>query len=285
MYQAKATGKSGWVMFEPTMRTLAVESLQLENDMSYAVADQQFALEYQPVIELESNKVVGFEALVRWHHPELGVIVPDKFIPIAERNGLIIPIGRWVLRTACQTAAVWRERYRDDLTMAVNLSARQLASADLLDDVRNALHDAGLTPSALVLEMTETALVHDASLAAERLHQLRTLGVRLAIDDFGTGYSSLSYLRQFPVDILKIDRSFINTIVDREQIPAIVRGLLDLGRTLQLETVAEGIESETQLGYLRDERCGLGQGFLFARPMPASEAEQMLDLMTAAPTG
>ncbi len=164
--------------------------------------------------------------------------------------------------------------------MAVNLSARQLASAELFHHVQDALHTAGLDPSALVLEMTETALVQDPILAAARLHQLRTLGVRLAIDDFGTGYSSLSYLRQFPVDILKIDRSFINTITDRDKVPAIVRGLLDLARTLELETIAEGIETDAQLDQLRDQHCELGQGYLFARPLPLEQAEALLETMS-----
>jgi predicted signal transduction protein with EAL and GGDEF domain len=271
MYQAKTTGKSRWVLYEPTMRAAAVERLQLESDMAHALERDQLTLVYQPVVELETNRIVGFEALLRWHHPELGTVMPDKFIPIAEANGMIVPMGRWVLQTACQTAAGWRDRHPGQLTMAVNLSARQLASSELFHHVQHALHRAGIEPSALVLEMTETALIQDAPLAAARLHQLRTLGVRLAIDDFGTGYSSLSYLRQFPVDILKIDRSFIDTITDREKIPAIVRGLLDLGRTLQLETVAEGIESDAQLGQLRDEHCELGQGYLFARPCAGSD--------------
>ena len=167
--------------------------------------------------------------------------------------------------------------------MAVNLSARQLAAPELFNHVQDALRAARLDPAALVLEMTETALVHDPALAASKLQELRGLGVRLAIDDFGTGYSSLSYLRQFPIDILKIDRSFINMIVDRDQVPAIVRGLLDLGRTLQLETVAEGIESGAQLAQLRDERCALGQGFLFARPLHAEDAERLLETL-APPT-
>jgi EAL domain-containing protein (putative c-di-GMP-specific phosphodiesterase class I) len=203
--------------------------------------------------------------------------MPDQFIPIAEDNGMIIPIGRWVLKTACLTAAMWLQDRPGQLTMAVNLSARQLASAELFHHVHDALHAAGLDPSALVLEMTETALVQDATLAAARLHQLRTLGVRLAIDDFGTGYSSLSYLRQFPVDILKIDRSFINAITDRDKVPAIVRGLLGLARTLGLETIAEGIETDAQLAQLRDENCELGQGYLFARPLPLEQAEALLD--------
>jgi diguanylate cyclase (GGDEF)-like protein/PAS domain S-box-containing protein len=277
MYQAKTTGKARWVLYEPTMRAAAVQRVQLENELTYALERDQFKLVYQPVVDLETNRIVGFEALLRWEHPELGAVMPDQFIPIAEDNGTIIPIGRWVLQTACRTAAAWRDKHPGHLTMAVNLSARQLASADLFHHVQDALRAARLDPSALVLEMTETALVQDATLAAARLHQLRTLGVRLAIDDFGTGYSSLSYLRQFPVDILKIDRSFINTITDRERIPAIVRGLLDLARTLELETIAEGIETDAQLGQLRDQHCGLGQGYLFARPLPLERAEALLD--------
>ena len=281
MYQAKTTGKSRWVLYESAMRASAVERLQLENDMARMVEDNQLSLVYQPVVELETNRIVGFEALVRWEHPTLGTIMPDHFIPAAEDNGMIIAIGEWVLQTACRTVAGWRDRHPGPLTMAVNLSARQLAARELLDHVQDALRAAHLDPAALVLEMTETALVQDPAQAAAALHQLRTLGVRLAIDDFGTGYSSLSYLRQFPVDILKIDRSFINMIVDRDMVPAIVRGLLDLGRTLQLETVAEGIESSAQLAQLRDERCEFGQGFLFARPLRAEEAERLLEALAS----
>ncbi len=283
MYQAKTQGKARWVLYESAMRAMAVERLELETDMARAVEANQLELVYQPVVELETNKIVGFEALVRWEHPILGTIMPDQFIPIAEDNGMIIVIGEWVLRTACRTAAEWRERHPGSLTMAVNLSARQLAAPELFNHVQDALRAARLDPAALVLEMTETALVHDPALAASKLQELRGLGVRLAIDDFGTGYSSLSYLRQFPIDILKIDRSFINMIVDRDQVPAIVRGLLDLGRTLQLETVAEGIESGAQLAQLRDERCALGQGFLFARPLRAEDAERLLETL-APPT-
>ena len=280
MYQAKTTGKGRWVIYEPTMRAAAVQRLQLENELAHALERDQFKLAYQPVVELETNHIVGFEALLRWEHPELGAVMPDQFIPIAEENGMIIPIGRWVLRTACHTAARWLGDHPGELTMAVNLSARQLASAELFHHVQDALQSAGLDSSALVLEMTETALVQDPILAAARLHQLRTLGVRLAIDDFGTGYSSLSYLRQFPVDILKIDRSFINTITDRDKVPAIVRGLLDLARTLELETIAEGIETDAQLEQLREQRCQLGQGYLFARPLPLEHAEALLDSMS-----
>jgi diguanylate cyclase (GGDEF)-like protein len=280
MYQAKTTGRARWVVYEPNMRAAAVQRALIENALTHALEREQFKLVYQPVVELETNRIVGFEALLRWEHPELGAVMPDQFIPIAEDNGMIIPIGRWVLQTACRTAAGWLVDHPGQLTMAVNLSARQLASSELFHHVQDALDAAGLDSSALVLEMTETALVHDPTLAAARLHQLRTLGVRLAIDDFGTGYSSLSYLRQFPVDILKIDRSFINTITDRDRVPAIVRGLLELARTLGLETIAEGIETDAQLGQLRDQHCELGQGYLFARPLPLEQAEALLDTMS-----
>ena len=281
MYQAKTSGKARWVLYDPTMREAAIERVQLENELIHALERDQFRLVYQPVVELATNRIVGFEALLRWEHPELGAVMPDQFIPIVEDNGMIIPIGRWVLKTACRTIAAWLEDRPGELTMAVNLSAKQLASAELFHHVQDALQSNGLDPSALVLEMTETALVQDATLAAARLHQLRTLGVRLAIDDFGTGYSSLSYLRQFPVDILKIDRSFINTITERETVPAIVRGLLELARTLGLETIAEGIETEAQHGQLRDQHCALGQGYLFARPLPLEQAEALLDPLPA----
>ena len=282
MYQAKTTGRACWVLYEPTMRAAALERLQLEGDLTRAVVDQQLRLVYQPVVELATERVVGFEALIRWDHPELGQIMPDRFIPIAEQNGAIIPIGRWVLQTACRTAVGWIERHEPTLTMAVNLSGRQLASDGIVDDVRTALADAGLEPASLVLEMTETALIEDPERAAAKLRDLRDLGVRLAIDDFGTGYSSLSYLQQFPVDILKIDRSFISRITDRHQVPAIMRGLLDFSRTMQLETIAEGIESVAQLDQLRDQHCQLGQGYLFSRPLPADEAERLLDVATVA---
>jgi len=278
MYRAKTTGKAKWTVYDAGMRTVAVERLALENDLRQALDRKEFRLEYQPVIELETGRVVGFEALLRWDHPEFGVLPPDRFIPITEENGLIVPIGRWVLGEATRTAARWQKKFgtQRHVTMAVNVSGRQLASSDLVADVADALARSGLTPSSLVLEMTETVLISDPTAAAERLHELRRLGVRLAIDDFGTGYSSLSYLRHFPVDILKIDRSFVHTITEREKVPAIVRGLLDLGRTLQLETVAEGVELDFQRKQLREENCDLAQGFLFARPLPPEDAELLL---------
>ncbi len=280
MYRAKAAGKGRWVVFDAEMRVATIERLRFETDLVGALDAGQFRLVYQPVVELSSpdNRVVGFEALLRWDHPILGTIAPERFIPLVEDSGLMVPIGAWVLQEACRTAARWQSEYTREggLSMAVNISARQLASPDLVNEVASALEEAGLEPSMLVLEITESVLIADAAVAARRLRRLRELGVRLAIDDFGTGYSSLSYLREFPVDILKIDKSFIDRITDASDAPAIVRGLLDLGRTLQLKVVAEGVELAVQRDHLRAEHCDFAQGYLFAKPLDADEVELLL---------
>jgi diguanylate cyclase (GGDEF)-like protein/PAS domain S-box-containing protein len=291
MYRAKAVGKGQSVVYEPSMRTAAVERLRIENDLVHALERDQLRLAYQPVVLMETGEILGFEALLRWHHPELGVLPPDKFIPVAEESGLIAPIGQWVLGEACRQAAQWRRDLpaSGNLSMAVNVSGRQVASDTLVQHVATALADSGLAPSSLVLEMTETVLIQDPETAAARLQELRRLGVRLAVDDFGTGYSSLSYLRQFSVDILKVDRSFVATITDAVAIPPIVRGLLDLGRTLGLEIIAEGVEYDVQREVLLAQGCDLAQGFLFARPLSPSDARTLLTgtLRSAAavPTG
>jgi diguanylate cyclase (GGDEF)-like protein/PAS domain S-box-containing protein len=277
MYRAKAGGRARWMVHDPEMRMAAVERLRLGTDLSRALDAGQFSLLYQPVVELATERVVGFEALIRWQHPNFGVLTPDRFIPIAEDTGQIVRIGKWVIEEACRTAAVWQRAYPAlPLTMAVNLSARQVASAELIRDVAAALASSGLDARSLVLEMTETTLVEDAEAAARRLTELRELGVRVAIDDFGTGYSSLSYLRKFTVDILKIDRSFVETIQRAGEVPAIVRGLLNLGHTLNLELIAEGVELPVQRDELRGHGCQLGQGYLFSTPISAVEAELLL---------
>ena len=277
MYKAKTTGKSTSVLYDPAMRTAGLERLQLDSDLRQVLSRRQLRLAYQPIVELESRVVCGFEALLRWDHPTLGDIQPETFIPIAEGNGTIVAIGQWVLEEACRTAEEWQRAYPSaGLTMAVNMSARQIATPDIVDQVATALDRSGFAPASLILEMTEGVLVQDAEIASQRLHALRALGVRLAIDDFGTGYSSLSYLRQFPIDILKIDKSFTYTITDRLHIPPIVRGLLDLAKTLHLETVAEGIELDVQLDGLCDQHCDFGQGFLFARPLSYFDASALL---------
>ena len=287
MYWAKGAGRGRFVVFNPQMRSAAAERLQLERDLWAALGDDQFRLVYQPVVDLGSERVVGFEALLRWDHPTLGVVMPERFLPVAEEIGVIVDVGRWVLQEACAAAAAWRRDHSGaaGVSMAVNVSPTQLASPDLVGDVRRALADSGLPPSALILELTESVLVRDPLLAAERLRELRTLGVRLALDDFGTGYSSLSHLRQFTVDILKIDRSFVSAIDDAEVMPGILRGLINLGHALDLEIVAEGIELEGQRTHLRDGHVGLAQGYLFAAPLEATDAELLLMGRSGAPDG
>ncbi|MBK5334152.1 MAG: EAL domain-containing protein [Ilumatobacteraceae bacterium] len=277
MYKAKTTGKSKWALYEPAMRTAALNRLELESDLHQAVEERQLRLVYQPIIELQTDKIVGFEALLRWDHPTRGLIEPDTFIPIAESSGTMVGIGRWVLEEACRTAAKWRHMFPTvRLTMAVNLSARQLAAPDIVGDVANALVRSGFGATSLILEMTESVLVQDPETATHRLQALRALGVRVALDDFGTGYSSLSYLRQFPIDILKIDKSFTNTINDRAIIPPIVHGLLELAKTLKMTTIAEGIELEVQRDSLREQRCEYGQGYLFSRPLDVGDATKLI---------
>jgi len=275
MYQAKANGRGRIELYRSEMRELAMERLRIETELPIALELGQFRLVYQPVVELASGRVNGFEALLRWDHPEHGPIPPDRFIPICEENGMIHPLGDWVLRTACATAARWQESGHC-VTIAVNISGRQLSSESLVDLVREVLDRSGLRPGSLVLEVTETSLVDDAEAAAARLKELRQLGVQLAIDDFGTGYSSLAYLQLFPVDILKIDGSFVQCIDDPESVPAIIPGLLGLGRTLGLQVIAEGIEHEVQRTWLQAEGCVYGQGYLFSTPLSADEAVSVL---------
>jgi diguanylate cyclase (GGDEF)-like protein len=277
MYRAKAAGRAQWVVFDPEMRTAALQRIELERELAGALAAGQLRLAYQPVVDLRTEQVTGFEALLRWQHPTLGAVGPDRFVPVAEDSGEIVAIGRWVLAQATATAARWQRAHPGRrLSMAVNVSARQLVGGTLLQHVAEALTTSGLAPSALVLEVTETALVTDPAAVAERLAELRSLGVRLALDDFGTGYSSLSYLRQFDVDVLKIDRSFVTLLDGSPDDAAIVHGLVQLGRTLRLEVVAEGVETTGQRDRLQAERCDSAQGYLFSAPLEEADAELLL---------
>jgi EAL domain-containing protein (putative c-di-GMP-specific phosphodiesterase class I) len=223
--------------------------------------------------------VIGVEALIRWRHPTRGIVSPIDFIPIAEQSGLILPIGRWVLEQACRQAAAWHAQGHT-LGLSVNVSARQLDYDELVDDVRRALDSSGFDAAALTLEVTETTLMRDADATAKRLVSLKQLGVRIAIDDFGTGYSSLAYLRQFPVDALKIDRSFISGIASSDESMALIHTLVQLGKTLNIETLAEGIEEHAQLRALQREHCDQGQGFLFARPLAPAAVVEFLNPAT-----
>ncbi|MGY1813691.1 putative bifunctional diguanylate cyclase/phosphodiesterase [Blastococcus sp. SYSU D00820] len=276
MYAAKMAGRGRAVVFDPGMRAAAVAARELEQELQGALTAGEFRLVYQPVVALDDGRVTGFEALLRWQSAALGDVEPERFVPVAEASGLIEEIGAWVLSEACATAAAWRAEHAADLTMAVNVSAVQLAGPHLVGQVTAALAEHGLPASALVLEVTETALCSDPERATRCLTALRALGVRVALDDFGTGYSSLAHLRQFTVDVLKIDRSFVAAIEGDSELPSILRGVIDLGRTLGLEILAEGIETEGQLALLRRGRCDLGQGYLFARPLESADAELML---------
>jgi diguanylate cyclase (GGDEF)-like protein len=274
MYMAKRDSKGSYRVFEPTMHERVVERLELRSELQRAIDEDQLALHYQPVVRLEGHEILGVEALLRWMHPTRGTIPPNQFIPLAEETGLIIPMGRWVLETACAEGVLLHTRFPrpEPLAMSVNLSVRQLQSESIVADVRSALEKSGLTPGALVLEITESVMMADTDFAVQRLCELKDLGVRLAMDDFGTGYSSLSYLSRFPVDILKMDRSFVGA---GENV-ALQSAIIALGASLELEVVAEGIELPEQERSLHDLGCELGQGFLFARPMGPPELLKFL---------
>ena len=277
MYRAKRDGKGSYRLFEPEMHEGVLARLELRTDLQRAIATEQLELHYQPVVRIHDASISGVEALLRWRHPERGMIPPDQFIPLAEETGLIIPIGRWVLREGCRHARRMRDALPggEALTMSINLSVKQLQHSDVIADVHDAVTEAGIDPSALTLEITETVLMADTDLAVTRLRELKALGVNLALDDFGTGYSSLSYLSRFPVDILKMDRSFLTDGATPEM-SELASAVLALGTTLNLDVVAEGIEQPEQWTSLRDLGCEFGQGFYFARPMDAEAALQHL---------
>ena len=275
MYEAKSSGKNRWIRFEAEMQVAARDKLTIELDLVRALDREELFLVYQPTFDLRTQAVIGVEALLRWQHPERGLVSPQDFIPIAEGNGLIVPIGRWVLHQACRQARIWQDTGHD-LAVAVNVSARQLDDDVLVTDVQEALRCNGLDAGKLTLEITETALMRDPQLTARQLHALKALGVRIAIDDFGTGYSSLAYLSQFPADALKIDRSFISEISASRESDALIHTLVQLGKSLDIETLAEGIEEESQLQALRLEDCDSGQGFWFSRPLSPEALEPFL---------
>jgi diguanylate cyclase (GGDEF)-like protein/PAS domain S-box-containing protein len=279
MYIAKRDGKGSYRLFEPEMHAGVLARLELRADLQRALEDGLFELHYQPIVRLTDGRVCGMEALLRWHHPERGLVAPEDFIPFAEETGLIVPIGRWVLREACRQAMAINQVARSDpgLYMCVNLSVKQLQHSDVISDVRDALTESELEPSLLTLEITESMLIDDPEIAVTKLTELRALGPRIAMDDFGTGYSSLSYLSRFPVDIIKMDRSFLRTSATPETLD-LSSAVVALGSSLALEVVAEGIELDEQLQRLRDLGCELGQGFHFARPM---ESKHVLDYVAS----
>jgi diguanylate cyclase (GGDEF)-like protein/PAS domain S-box-containing protein len=276
MYIAKTRGKGRYVLFEPIMHAAALERLDLEADLRRATERGEFFLEYQPIIAMNGGEICGTEALVRWRRSGRGTVPPSVFIPVAEETGMIVEIGRWVLREACRQGHRWEQDRGAPVRVTVNLSGRQLQDPGIVEDVRDALLESGFTPADLVLEITESILMHHVEVSLLRLTQLKELGVSLAIDDFGTGYSSLSYLQRYPIDILKIDKAFVDTIDKGGDGAVLASAIVALGETLRLDTVAEGIETEAQRGMLMELGCEFGQGFLFAPPLSAEDLSVLM---------
>lgn len=272
LYMAKTEGRGTYRFFEPAIDSYVQKQRTIEMELRNALPAEDFELHYQPILDLRSSEVTGFEALIRWNSPERGLVSPAEFIPIAEETGLIVPIGAWALRKACQDAAGWPSQ----IEIAVNLSPVQFKRGNLLELVQEALAASGLKPDRLELEITESLLLESSADRLALLHQLRALGVRVALDDFGTGYSSLSYLRSFPFDKIKIDRSFIREVDVNRESATIVAAIVGLGHGLGMTTVAEGVETSQQLCAVRDLGCEKVQGYLFSRPRPASEVPGLL---------
>jgi diguanylate cyclase (GGDEF)-like protein/PAS domain S-box-containing protein len=278
MYRAKSKGKGGYVVFDEEMHALAVGRLRMETDLRQAIKRGEFQLYYQPIVSLRTGKVRSFEALLRWYHPDRGLVCPDDFIPLAEETKLILPVGLWVIRTAADQLRRWQGQFGTNppLSISVNLSCRQFLQPDLVYQVQRALLDTRLDPRCLKMEITESAIMEQVESASSALSKLKTLGIKLAIDDFGKGYSSLSYLHQFPFDTLKIDRSFIACIGPFGENTEIVRTIVSLAKGLGLDVVAEGVETENQLFQLKDLGCQFGQGYFFSRPLSAEAAGALL---------
>ncbi|MFL6830353.1 MAG: putative bifunctional diguanylate cyclase/phosphodiesterase, partial [Sphingomicrobium sp.] len=271
LYRAKEAGRGTYAFFEESLNERAQQRRQLEADLRTALESGEFELHYQPLFDLEQNRICSFEALLRWNHPKLGQVQPAEFIPVAEDTGLIVPIGAWVIGEACRQAARWPSHIR----VAVNVSTVQFHRGTLQATILRALADSGLEPNRLEVEITESIFLEGSEPTLKLLHSLRSLGVRVALDDFGTGYSSLSYLQSFPFDKLKIDRSFIQNLLTREGASAIVRAITELAHALNIETTAEGVEETAQLMELRTHGCSSVQGFLFAEPMTTADVDRL----------
>ena len=278
MYHAKAAEKD-YVVFDKNMHTRAVTLLQLETDLRHAIERDEMCMFYQPIINLDTMKIFGFESLIRWNHPTRGLVPPNEFIPVSEDTGLIVPLTLWVLRTSCAQMVEWQRKNpaNKDLVVSVNLSGKHFAHKDLVEQISKIMTETGMDPAHLKLELTESAVMENAESVISMMKQIRDLGIQLSIDDFGTGYSSLSYLHRFPINTLKVDRSFVNSMEDGSENGEIVRTVIALAKTLRLNVVAEGIETIHQLHQLRILGCEYGQGYLFSRPVPVEEAERLID--------
>jgi diguanylate cyclase (GGDEF)-like protein/PAS domain S-box-containing protein len=284
MYQAKENGRQSYQFFKPSMNVRAVERQSIEESLRRALERQEFALQYQPKVNLSTGKITGAEALIRWLHPTRGLVPPAQFIPVAEDCGLIVPIGNWVLREACRQAQAWVSEGLPLSTMAVNISAMEFRNEHFLAGVFSILEDTGLDPRALELELTESVLMKHAESAESILKLLRKRGVQVAVDDFGTGYSSLSYLTKFPIDALKIDQSFVRQITSSPDESIIVTAVISMGRSLKLRVVAEGVETEAELAFLQAHRCDEAQGYYFSRPVDSEQFARLLELADQKPS-
>lgn len=278
MYCAKESGRNNFRFFEAEMNARAVQRHSVEVSLRLALERAEFILHYQPKVDLQTEAIVGVEALIRWQHPERGLLMPAQFVAIAEDCGLILPMGRWVLREACRQARIWRELGLAPLTIAVNTSALEFRAKDFIDNIRATLDDTGMEPRHLELELTESVLMRDATSTDAVLHALADMGIKLAVDDFGTGYSSLSYLRRFPVDTLKIDQSFVKHMSSNLDDATIVSAVINMGKSLKKRVIAEGVETPDQCAFLMAQQCDEGQGYFFGRPMNAVELGSLLRL-------
>jgi len=281
MYRAKEQGRNCFQYYSSEMSTAGLEHLELESDLRHALERGEFLLHYQPQVDIKSGKIIGAEALIRWQHPDRGMISPAVFIPVAEDIGLIGPIGEWVLHTACAEAKAWQLAGLPSVRVAVNVSGRQISNDHVVDKVVAALKGSNLAPEFLEIEVTESVVMRDATRAISTLNALKNLGVALSIDDFGTGYSSLGYLKRFPLDKLKIDKSFVDGLPTNEDDAAIANAIIAMSHSLRLTVIAEGVETEAQLGFLRAHGCDEMQGYLFSKPLPA---QQFTDLLRSTPS-
>jgi diguanylate cyclase (GGDEF)-like protein len=277
MYHAKETGRDNYQFFKSEMNVRAIERQSLEDSLRHAIERRELSLHYQPKMNRASGEIIGVEALIRWNHPQRGLVAPVQFIAIAEECGLIVPIGRWVLGEACRQARAWQLAGLPPTCVAVNISAVEIRAPDFVSGLREILAKTGLEPRFLELELTETVLMEDSRSVADVLRELKNIGVLLALDDFGTGYSSLSYLKRFPIDALKIDQSFVRDLTTDADDASIVTAVIGMGKSLHMRVVAEGVETREQLEILQQHGCPQGQGYFFSRPVPAKEFGRLLE--------